>query len=75
VNCVAPGLVRTDLTQALTRNEAMAKASAAMHPLGRIGEATEVASAMAWLMAPEQGWVTGQVIGVDGGLGRVQSRG
>lgn len=74
VNCVAPGLVRTDLTQALTRNEAMAKASAAMHPLGRIGEATEVASAMAWLMAPEQGWVTGQVIGVDGGLGRVQAR-
>ena len=75
VNCVAPGLVRTDLTQALTRHEAMVKASAAMHPLGRIGEASEVASAMAWLLAPEQGWVTGQVIGVDGGLGRVQARG
>lgn len=75
VNCVAPGLTRTDLTRALTQNEVMAKASAAMHPLGRIGEATEVASAMAWLLDPEQAWVTGQVIGVDGGLGRVQARG
>jgi NAD(P)-dependent dehydrogenase (short-subunit alcohol dehydrogenase family) len=74
VNCVAPGLTRTDLTKALTQNETIAKISAAMHPLGRIGEPEDVASAIAWLLDAEQKWVTGQVIGVDGGLGAVQAR-
>jgi NAD(P)-dependent dehydrogenase (short-subunit alcohol dehydrogenase family) len=45
-----------------------------MHPLGRIGEPAEVASAICWLLDSDQGWVTGQVIGVDGGLGKVQAR-
>ena len=75
VNCVAPALTRTPLTKGLTQNEALARASAAMHPLGRIGEPEDVASAVCWLLSPEQSWVTGQVIGIDGGLGRVQSRG
>lgn len=74
VNCVAPGLTRTPLTEPLTKNEASLKASAALHPLGRIGEPNEVASAIAWLIDPEQSWVTGQVIGVDGGLASVQAR-
>lgn len=74
VNCVAPGLTRTNLTKGLTQNEAVAKASAALHPLGRIGEPTEVASAICWLLGGGQSWVTGQVIGVDGGLGSVQAR-
>ena len=75
INCVAPGLTRTELTRGITSNEAIAKASAAMHPLGRIGSPDEVASAICWLLDREQSWVTGQVIGVDGGLGRVQARG
>ena len=74
VNCVAPGLTRTPLTEPLTKNEASLKASAALHPLGRIGEPHEVASAIAWLLDPEQSWVTGQVIAVDGGLSSVQAR-
>jgi NAD(P)-dependent dehydrogenase (short-subunit alcohol dehydrogenase family) len=74
VNCVAPGLTRTPLTESLTRNEVSLKASAALHPLGRIGEPHEVASAIAWLLDPEQSWVTGQVIAVDGGLSSVQPR-
>jgi NAD(P)-dependent dehydrogenase (short-subunit alcohol dehydrogenase family) len=74
VNCVAPGLTRTGLTRALTQNEGVLKASSAMHPLGRIGEPAEVASAICWLLDSDQGWVTGQVIGVDGGLGKVQAR-
>ncbi len=74
VNCVAPGLTRTGMTRALTQNEAVAKASAAMHPLGRIGEPAEVASAICWLLDGDQAWVTGQVIGVDGGMGSVQAR-
>jgi len=75
VNCVAPGLTRTVLTSMLTQNEAVAKASAALHPLGRIGEPAEVASAICWLLDGTQSWVTGQVIGVDGGLRSVQARG
>ncbi len=75
MNCVAPGLTRTVLTSMLTQNEAVAKASAALHPLGRIGEPAEVASAICWLLDGTQSWVTGQVIGVDGGLRSVQARG
>jgi NAD(P)-dependent dehydrogenase (short-subunit alcohol dehydrogenase family) len=74
VNCVAPGLTRTPLTAALTRSEAVVKASAAMHPLGRIGEPEEVARAIQWFLDPGQSWVTGQVLGVDGGLASVQAR-
>ena len=75
VNCVAPGLTRTPLAEPITKNEASLKVSTALHPLGRIGEPNEVASAVAWLLDPEQKWVTGQIIGVDGGLARVQARG
>lgn len=74
VNSVAPGLTRTPLTATLTTNEASLKASMALHPLGRIGEPREIASAIAWLLDPEQSWVTGQVIAVDGGLSSVQPR-
>jgi NAD(P)-dependent dehydrogenase (short-subunit alcohol dehydrogenase family) len=74
VNCVAPGLVRTPLTSRITENEAALKGSLAMHALGRIGEASDVASAMEWLLDPAQAWVTGQVIGVDGGLASLRPR-
>ena len=68
VNCVAPGLTETPMTQHLTANEASRKVSESMHPLGRIGAPDEVASAIAWLLHPQQSWITGQVLGVDGGL-------
>lgn len=74
VNCVAPGLTATPLAARITGNEASRKASEAMHPLGRIGRPEEIASAMAWLLDPENSWVTGQVIGVDGGLATVRPR-
>ena len=75
VNAVAPGLVRTPMTARITGNEAALKASTAMHALGRVGEPEDVASAIAWLLDPVQSWVTGQVIGVDGGLATLRSRG
>jgi NAD(P)-dependent dehydrogenase (short-subunit alcohol dehydrogenase family) len=74
VNCVAPGLVQTPLSQFLTANEAARKASVAMHPLGRLGEPGDIASAICWLLSPEQKWVTGQVLHLDGGLSTVQAR-
>lgn len=74
INAVAPGLTRTPLTERITGNETVAKGSLAMHALGRFGEPADVASAMEWLLDPQQQWVTGQVIGVDGGLATVRAR-
>ncbi|MDY3551105.1 SDR family oxidoreductase [Gemmata sp. JC717] len=74
VNAVAPGLVRTPLAARLTSSEATLKASTAMHPLGRIGEPGDVADAIAWLLAPETTWVTGQIVSVDGGLSSVRAK-
>jgi NAD(P)-dependent dehydrogenase (short-subunit alcohol dehydrogenase family) len=44
-----------------------------MHALGRLGEPRDVAAMIAWLLDREQAWVTGQVFGVDGGLGTVRA--
>ncbi len=74
VNCVAPGLVRTPLTARITENEAALKGSLAMHALGRIGEPADVASAIEWMLDPAQHWITGQVLGIDGGLASVRPR-
>ena len=68
-NAVAPGLTETELSRSLWSNEAMLKASTAMHPLGRIGQPADVAAAAAYLISDDASWVTGQIIGVDGGLG------
>ncbi len=74
VNAVAPGLVKSELTRSLWESEPVAKASAKMHPLGRLGEPSEVAGLIAWLLGPPSAWITGQVIGIDGGLGSLTPR-
>jgi 3-oxoacyl-[acyl-carrier protein] reductase len=74
VNVVSPGLVKTDMTRRLWEIPANAAASMQMHPLGRLGEPAHVASAVEWLLQPESDWITGQVIGVDGGLGHLLPR-
>lgn len=74
VNCVAPGLVRTPLTARITGSPAAEQASLAMHAAGRLGEPDDVAAMIAYLLGPEAGWITGQVFGVDGGLGTVRGR-
>jgi NAD(P)-dependent dehydrogenase (short-subunit alcohol dehydrogenase family) len=74
VNAVAPGLVKTPLTEPITSNETSMQASVAMHPLGRVGEPGEVADVIAWLLGPQSSWVTGQVIGVDGGVSTLRGK-
>ncbi len=74
VNVVSPGLVRTPLSSHLTANAAMEQASTSMHALGRLGEPGDVARAIAWFLDPQQSWVTGQVLGVDGGLGSIRKQ-
>jgi NAD(P)-dependent dehydrogenase (short-subunit alcohol dehydrogenase family) len=73
VNSVAPGLVETPLTERITSSDRARASSEAMHALGRVGGADEVARAIEWLLSPESGWITGQTVGVDGGLGTVRS--
>ena len=73
-NCVAPGMVRTSLTRSMTENELTLKGAEAMHPLGRIGTADEIASAIAFFLSSDQSWVTGEVLSVDGGLAHARPR-
>jgi NAD(P)-dependent dehydrogenase (short-subunit alcohol dehydrogenase family) len=75
VNVVAPSLTRTPLARALTANEGMASGIAAMHALQRLGEAEDVASAAAFLISPDSSWITGQVLGVDGGRSTLRTKG
>ncbi len=72
VNAVAPGLVETPLAARITANPTAKAASEKMHPLGRLGQPDEIASAIAWLVGPDARWMTGEVIGLDGGLSRVR---
>lgn len=75
VNCVAPGLVETPMSEHLVSSEGARKQSEAMHPLGRIGAPDDVARPICWLLDREgSGWVTGQVVGIDGGLGSLHTR-
>ena len=74
-NCVAPGLTDTPLTARITGNDMAAKASLAMHALGRFGQPDEIAAPIEFLLDPANSWITGQVLGVDGGLGSVWSKG
>lgn len=68
-NAVAPGLTETPLAAPLLGNENARAISEQIHPLGRVAKADEVARIIALLAGPETSFVTGQIWGVDGGLG------
>lgn len=67
-NAVAPSLTHTPLASTLLSTPEKMEASGKRHPLGRVGEATEPAAAVRFLLDPESSWVTGQIWGVDGGM-------
>lgn len=75
VNAIAPSLTRTTMAKALTSNEAMATAIAALHPAQRLGEADDIAEMAALLLSPKSSWITGQIIGVDGGRSTLRTKG
>ena len=67
VNCIAPGLIRTDFARALWENPETLKMATATTPLKRIGEPDEIAGAAVFLASPAGSFMTGQTIIVDGG--------
>ena len=67
LNCVRPGLTRTDGMEPSFRNEAYVQTFLPLIPLGRTGMPMDVATAVRFLVGPEAGWITGQSFAVDGG--------
>ncbi len=66
VNCVAPGFIETDMTAALPEDQQ--KALLGQIPLGHLGKPADIAHAVAWLVSPQAGYVSGQEIHVNGGM-------
>lgn len=75
VNAIAPSLTDTPLAASLTAQPAMAQALGQMHPLGRLGSAEDSAGLAAFLMSDQASWITGQIIGVDGGRSSLRTKG
>ncbi len=75
VNAIAPSLTRTPLARSLTDNTQMADAIAQMHALGRLGEPQDIANLAAFLVGDKSSWITGQVMGVDGGRSSLRTKG
>ncbi len=74
VNCIAPGLVKTDFARALWEDPEKLEKTTSAYPLRRMGTPDEVAGAAIWLASPAGGFVTGQTIVVDGGVSIVGKR-
>ncbi len=67
VNCIAPGLIKTEFSRALWENEAILEGATSRSPLRRIGEADEMAGAVVYLASGAASFVTGQTLLLDGG--------
>ncbi|WP_448502325.1 SDR family oxidoreductase [Sphingomonas sp.] len=68
VNCIAPGLIRTDFARALWEDPERERATNANTPLRRIGEPHEIAGAVVYLASPAAAFMTGQAMVIDGGV-------
>ena len=67
VNCIAPSLTNSKIAEPILRNKIMAEGIAKAHPMKRIGEGKDTAAMARFLLTEESSWITGQIIGVDGG--------
>jgi NAD(P)-dependent dehydrogenase (short-subunit alcohol dehydrogenase family) len=68
VNCIAPSLTDTPMAARLLGNDARREASEQRHPLKRIGSPADIAGMATVLLSPESSWMSGQIIGIDGGM-------
>lgn len=68
VNCIAPSLVDTPLAGRLLNNDKKKEMMSQRHPLKRVGQAEDIANLAIFLLSDKSSWVTGQVLGVDGGM-------
>ena len=73
VNVVAPSLLDTPLSSFLLNTEEKKEASNKRHPLQRIGTAEEIAELVSFLLSEKSSWITGQIIGADGGMGSLKT--
>jgi NAD(P)-dependent dehydrogenase (short-subunit alcohol dehydrogenase family) len=71
VNCIAPSLTKSKISEFILKNEKMAESIAKMHPLKRVGEGSDSSSVAKFLLSEESSWITGQILGVDGGRSTV----
>ena len=72
VNCIAPSLTQTPLSEKFTNTPEKLEAAEKRNPLKKVGSADEVANAITFLLSEKASWITGQVIGIDGGMGNLK---
>jgi NAD(P)-dependent dehydrogenase (short-subunit alcohol dehydrogenase family) len=75
VNCIAPSLTDTAIARPLTSSQQMADSIAAMHPIPRLGTPDDSAAMAKFLLTEDSGWITGQVLHVDGGRSTLRTKG
>ncbi|MEN0001299.1 MAG: SDR family oxidoreductase [Pseudomonadota bacterium] len=75
VNAIAPSLTDTEIAKPITASDQMAKAIASMHAIPRLGLAADMAALASLLLTSQGSWITGQVIGVDGGRSTLRTKG
>ena len=68
VNVIAPSITNTPLADRFLNNEAKMEKSAQRHPLKRVGQADDIAALTRFLLSDESSWMTGQILGIDGGM-------
>ena len=71
INCIAPSLSNSKMASKLLKNPKISEAIAKQHPLKRLGEGLDSAALAKFLLSSESSWITGQIIGVDGGRSNV----
>lgn len=74
VNALAPSLIRTPLAAALVSNPQVEAAIAGLHAIPRLGTVDDAASVVVFLLSDQSGWITGQILGIDGGRSSLRIR-
>ena len=71
INCIAPSLTKSKIASSVIKNSSIQESIAKMHPLKRVGEGVDSANLANFLLTSKSSWITGQIIGVDGGRSNI----